>query len=159
MTYRAGRIHCNYLKMEKKLNMKISLREKTSYSVGSIGNNLINGLMSTYLIVFYTDYMLLPAYTISVLFLVAKIWDGINDPIMGIIIDNTDTRFGKFRPYLLFIALDCRALHGDVLRQSGTRTDGKHCMGLRDLHSLRNELYGDGHPLLGHDAVSDSGYR
>jgi GPH family glycoside/pentoside/hexuronide:cation symporter/probable glucitol transport protein GutA len=89
----------------KKVIMKISLREKTAYSVGSIGNNLINGLMTTYLIVFYTDYMLLPAFTISILFLTAKIWDGINDPIMGIIIDNTNTRFGKFRPYLLFMPL------------------------------------------------------
>ncbi|MBI9108681.1 MAG: MFS transporter [Spirochaetales bacterium] len=85
--------------------MKISLKEKTAYSVGSIGNNLINGMMGTYLIVFYTDYMLLPAFTISILFLTAKIWDGINDPIMGMIIDNTNTRFGKFRPYLLFMPL------------------------------------------------------
>ncbi len=85
--------------------MKIPLREKAAYSVGSIGNNLINGLMTTYLIVFYTDYLLLPAFTISILFLTAKIWDGINDPIMGMIIDNTNTRFGKFRPYLLFMPL------------------------------------------------------
>ncbi|MFO7637618.1 MAG: glycoside-pentoside-hexuronide (GPH):cation symporter [Clostridia bacterium] len=81
----------------------VGLKEKLAYSAGSLGNNFIYSLMATYLIVFYTDFLRIPAFAITVLFLVARIWDAVNDPIMGIIVDNTQTRFGKFRPYLLFV--------------------------------------------------------
>jgi len=77
--------------------------EKWSYTMGSLGNNLIYGLVATFLVKFYTDYMLLPVLSITVLFLVARIWDGINDPIMGFIVDKTKTKYGRFRPYLLFM--------------------------------------------------------
>ncbi len=80
----------------------INASGKFAYAFGALGNNLIYGLVATFLVKFYTDYMLLPTLAITALFLIARIWDGINDPIMGYIVDNTKTRFGKFRPYLLF---------------------------------------------------------
>lgn len=80
----------------------LSKKEKVSYSFGAFGNNLIYGLVATYLIKFYTDYLLIPALAITALFIVARIWDAINDPFMGYLVDNTDTKFGRFRPYLLF---------------------------------------------------------
>lgn len=94
----------NIDRMKEMQNLnKVSLREKWSYAIGSLGNNIIYGLMATYLIVFYTDYFGIPAGTIATLFLVARIWDAINDPVMGIVVDNTHTKMGKFRPYLLFV--------------------------------------------------------
>ncbi|REE88999.1 GPH family glycoside/pentoside/hexuronide:cation symporter/probable glucitol transport protein GutA [Paenibacillus taihuensis] len=81
---------------------KLTLREKFAYGMGSLGNNIIYGLMSTYLVVFYTDYFGISIAAIGTLFLIARMWDAINDPIMGHIVDNTRTRWGRFRPYLLF---------------------------------------------------------
>lgn len=81
----------------------LTLREKISYGVGSLGASTIYGLMSTYLIIFYTDYFGISAIAIGTLFLVARIWDAVSDVVMGIIVDNTKTRWGRFRPYLLFV--------------------------------------------------------
>jgi GPH family glycoside/pentoside/hexuronide:cation symporter/probable glucitol transport protein GutA len=84
-------------------NVKISLFETISYGMGSLGNNIIYSFVTTYLIVYYTDYFGLAAGAIGVMVIITKIWDAVNDSLMGIIVDNTNTRFGKFRPYLLFV--------------------------------------------------------
>ena len=60
----------------------------------------IRDRVSTYLAVFYTDVFGLSAGAVAVLFLVAKIWDGVNDPMMGEIMEHTHTRYGRFRPYI-----------------------------------------------------------
>lgn len=76
--------------------------ERGAYAVGSLGNNLVYGLMTTYLLVFYTDVFALPAVTVGTLFLVARVWDALDDPVIGHVVDNTHSRWGRFRPYLLF---------------------------------------------------------
>lgn len=90
-------------------NIKLTLKEKLSYGVGSLGASTIYGLTSTYLILFYTDYFHIPVGVIAALFLFARILDAVTDLGMGIIVDNTKSRWGKFRPYLLispwFIAI------------------------------------------------------
>ncbi len=58
-----------------------------------------------FLLFFYTDVFGIPAAVAGTLFLISRIWDGINDPIMGMIADRTNTRWGKFRPYLLWMML------------------------------------------------------
>ena len=59
-------------------------------------------MINTYLTVFYTDIVGLSASAISLIMLIARVWDAINDPMMGVIADRTRTRWGKFRPYLMF---------------------------------------------------------
>ena len=82
--------------------------EKTSpklaffYSLGQIGSDLSWYMINTYLTVFYTDVVGLSAVAISMIMLVARIWDAVNDPIMGAIADRTKSRWGTFRPYLMF---------------------------------------------------------
>lgn len=72
------------------------------YSMGEIGSQLSWYMINTYLMIFYTDIVGLSAGAISMIMLVARIWDAVNDPMMGVIADKTNTRWGKFRPYLLF---------------------------------------------------------
>jgi len=81
----------------------VSAKEKLAFGMGSLGNNFIYGLMATYLMVFYTDYWQIAPALVGTIFFVGRIWDAANDPIMGMIVDNTHTRWGKFRPYLLFV--------------------------------------------------------
>lgn len=80
----------------------LTRRERAAYGVGSLGNNLVYGLMTTYLLVFYTDVFALPAAAVGTIFLVARIWDAADDPVVGFVVDNTHSRWGRFRPYLLF---------------------------------------------------------
>ncbi len=97
----------NYLKYLFKRRMKkvekISLREKLSYGVGSLGKDLYTGMFSIYLMVFLTDVFGISPVAVGTLMVVARLWDAINDPIMGVIVDRTNTRLGKFKPYILFV--------------------------------------------------------
>lgn len=81
---------------------KLSLWIKLAYGSGGFGNNFIYGIITLYLMLFYTDYFGIPAAAVGTLFLIARIADAIANPLMGMIVDNTRTRWGKFRPYLLF---------------------------------------------------------
>ncbi len=84
---------------------KLSLKEKIGYSVGDTASNLFFQTFMLFLLYFYTDVFGLPAATVGTLFLITRIWDAFNDPIMGTIADRTNTRWGKFRPYILIFAL------------------------------------------------------
>lgn len=84
---------------------KISLRERVSYGLGDFASSMFWKLFSFFLLFFYTDVVGLSAAAVGTMFLVTRVWDAANDPIMGMIGDRTRTRWGKFRPYLLFGAI------------------------------------------------------
>lgn len=83
----------------------IGKREKIFYLMGILGQNMIYNFMAMYMLFFFTDILSIPAATASLILVLATLWDAINDPIMGVIADHTNTRFGKFRPYLFFSSL------------------------------------------------------
>lgn len=76
-----------------------------SFAVAGFGQNLIIGLVNSFILFFYTDVFLLGAGAAGTLMIVARIWDAFNDPIMGTIVDKTRSKWGKMRPYLLFTPL------------------------------------------------------
>ncbi|RCW39250.1 MFS transporter [Marinilabilia salmonicolor] len=82
----------------------IKLKEKIGYGFGDAASSMYWKIFTFYLAIFYTDVFGIPAAAAGTMFLVTRIWDTANDPIMGIIGDRTNTRWGKFRPYLLWIA-------------------------------------------------------
>ena len=84
---------------------KLTVKEKVGYSLGDTASNLFFQTIMLFLTYFYTDVFGLPAAAIGTLFLVTRLWDAVNDPIMGTIADHTNTRWGKFRPYILFMSL------------------------------------------------------
>ena len=105
--------------MEKNGNEAVAttaVKEKTNwftggfYAMGEVGCQLSWYMINTYLTIFYTDIVGLSASAISLIFVIARIWDAVNDPLMGAVCDKTKTRFGKFRPYLMFFPAACIAL-------------------------------------------------
>ncbi len=83
-------------------NKKLSVLTKIGYSFGEIGSQCSWTLISSYLTVFYTDVVGLTPVAISAIMLIARIWDAVNDPMFGAIAENTHTKWGRFRPYILW---------------------------------------------------------
>jgi GPH family glycoside/pentoside/hexuronide:cation symporter len=84
---------------------KLSVREKIGFGLGDTASNLFFQTSIYFLLYFYTDVFGISAVAIGTMFLVTRIWDAVNDPMMGAIADRTNTRWGKFRPYLFWFAV------------------------------------------------------
>jgi GPH family glycoside/pentoside/hexuronide:cation symporter len=84
---------------------KISIREKVGYALGDGAANIAWRGVATFLFIFYTDVFGIGPAVVGVLMLVARSSDGISDVLMGIAGDRTNTRYGKFRPWILFTAI------------------------------------------------------
>ncbi len=84
---------------------KLAFKEKFAYGFGDLASVLYWQTFMLYFTYFYTDVFLIPASVAATMFLVSRIWDGVNDPMMGMIADRTKTKWGKFRPYLLWICV------------------------------------------------------
>ena len=83
-------------------------RNKYTFGLGTIGRDMVYSMVSMYLIYYLTDIIELPTsalWWITVIVLCARIFDALNDPIMGVVVDNTSTRFGKFKPWIALGAL------------------------------------------------------
>ena len=104
---------------------KVSLKERIGYSLGDTASNLFFHTFIVFLPIFYTDVFGISAGAISTMFLVTRIWDAVNDPIMGMISDRTNTKWGKFRPYLLWLAVPFGILGALMFFTPDLSEDGK----------------------------------
>jgi GPH family glycoside/pentoside/hexuronide:cation symporter len=86
-------------------NQKLGVKEKVGYALGDTAANFIFQTMIMFQLVFYTDTFGIAAASAGTLFLVVRFWDAIFDPVMGVVADNTNTRWGKFRPWILWTAV------------------------------------------------------
>ena len=82
-----------------------SNKERNFFLAGMFGQNIIYAVVGSVLQVFYTDILIIPTIAVSAIMGISRVWDGINDIIMGTIVDKTHTRWGKCRPYLKFVPL------------------------------------------------------
>ena len=84
--------------MEK---VKLSLKSKISYGLGAVGKDMVYMLSASYVLYYFQDVLGVSAVAMGVILLAARIFDAFNDPIMGVIVARTKTRWGKFRPWLM----------------------------------------------------------
>lgn len=87
------------------ITQKLSLKEKLGYGFGDLASVLYWQTFMAFLLFFYTDVFKITALAAGTMIFVTRTWDWVNDPIMGMIADRTSTRWGKFRPYLLWLAI------------------------------------------------------
>lgn len=83
----------------------ITKKETISYAIGGFGKNLAYGLVSTYTLYYYNAVLGISAAFVSVLLMAARIFDAFNDPLMGVIVAKTKSRYGKYRPWIFTGAL------------------------------------------------------
>ena len=86
-------------------SVKLSFREKLGYGLGDTASHFVWDMVGFWILIFYTDTFGITAAAAGTIMLIARAWDMISDPVMGIIADRTQTRWGKFRPYILWMAL------------------------------------------------------
>ena len=80
---------------------KLSLMSKISYGLGAVGKDMVYMLSASYVLYYFQDILGVNAVAMGTILLIARIFDAFNDPLMGVIVAKTKTRWGKFRPWLL----------------------------------------------------------
>jgi glycoside/pentoside/hexuronide:cation symporter, GPH family len=86
------------------VSMQVPIREKVGYAFGDVASCIFWQTIGSFLLFFYTDVFGITAAAAGTMFLVTRLWDAATDPLMGTIADRTQTRWGHFRPYLLWVA-------------------------------------------------------
>ena len=84
---------------------KLKFTEKLGYGLGDTASNFFFQVFNIFLLYYYTDIFGIPAAAVGTMFIVTKVVDAISDPILGLVADRTETRWGKFRPYILWGAI------------------------------------------------------
>ena len=81
--------------------MKLTFKEKASYGLGAVGKDMVYMLSASYILYYYQDILGVSAIAMGMILMAARVFDAFNDPIMGVIVAKTRTKWGKFRPWLL----------------------------------------------------------
>ena len=81
--------------------MKLTGKEKVSYGLGAVGKDMVYMLSASYILYYYQDILGVNAVAMGVILMAARIFDAFNDPIMGVVVAKTRTKWGKFRPWLM----------------------------------------------------------
>ncbi|MCJ7815955.1 MAG: MFS transporter, partial [Xanthomonadales bacterium] len=84
---------------------RLALKEKFGYGLGDTASNIVFQVVINFMLYFYTDVFGITAAAAGTLMLAVRLFDAVTDPIMGGIADRTRTRWGSYRPYLLWVSI------------------------------------------------------
>ena len=80
--------------------MKLTGKEKVSYGLGAVGKDMVYMFSASYVLYYYQDILGVSAIAMGIILMAARVFDAFNDPIMGVVVAKTRTKWGKFRPWL-----------------------------------------------------------
>lgn len=80
--------------------MELTFKQKAAYGIGAVGKDMVYALSASYAMYFYQDVLGLSATFVGLILMIARIFDAANDPFMGILVAKTNSRWGRFRPWL-----------------------------------------------------------
>ena len=80
--------------------MDLTLKQKTAFGIGAVGKDMVYALSASYVMYFYQDVLGLSATFVGLILMVARVFDALNDPFMGVLVAKTKSRWGRFRPWL-----------------------------------------------------------
>lgn len=103
----------------------VSVKEKIAYGLGDTASNIIFQTVMMFLLIYYTDVVGISPAVVGTMFLVVRLFDAITDPLMGALADRTQTRWGQFRPYLLWLALPFGIISVLAFTTPDLSTEGK----------------------------------
>lgn len=104
--------------------MKLSGKEKMSYGLGAVGKDMVYMLSASYVLYYYQDILGVSAIAMGIILMAARVFDAFNDPIMGIVVAKTRTKWGRFRPWL-FIGTVLNAVILYIMFAAPPALDGK----------------------------------
>lgn len=78
--------------------MELKAKEKFSYGIGAVGKDMVYMLSASYILYYYQDILGINALFMGVVLMIARVFDAVNDPFMGVIVAKTKTKWGQFRP-------------------------------------------------------------
>ena len=133
--------------------VKTKLIEKIGYGFGDMSSSTFWKIFSYYLPFFYSNIFGLSLIDAGVLVLITRIWDAVSDPMMGIVSDRTNTKWGKYRPYLLWVA-PLFSICG-ILLYPGLELWGETRLGLHHLYPDDDGLHGYQRALWSHARCHD----
>ena len=81
--------------------MKLTLKQKAAFGIGAVGKDMVYALSSSYVMYYYKDIIGLSASFVGLILMIARVFDAVNDPFMGVLVAKTRTKWGKFRPWLV----------------------------------------------------------
>ena len=81
--------------------MKLTTRQKAAFGIGAIGKDMVYALSSSYVMYYYKDIIGLSASFVGLILMIARVFDAVNDPFMGVLVAKTRTKWGRFRPWLV----------------------------------------------------------
>ena len=81
---------------------KFSFKEKAAYGLGAVGKDMVYALSSSYVMYYYQDILGLQATFVGLILMIARVFDAINDPFMGVLVAKTNTKYGKLNAFVLY---------------------------------------------------------
>ena len=82
------------------MSMGLNKKEMASYGIGAVGKDMVYMFCASYILYYYQDILGVSAIAMGIILMAARVFDAFNDPVMGVIVAKTRTRWGKFRPWL-----------------------------------------------------------
>ena len=124
----------------------LTAKEKASYGLGAIGKDMVVYMLSaSYVLYYFQDICGVSAVAMGIILMAARVFDAFNDPVMGVVVAKTRTRWGKFRPWLL-IGTITNAIVLCLMFAAPPALSGG------GLYPLGRDLHNDGHSLLVNDS-------